>query len=316
MKNAKLFFILILALSVFLAACGSGEKSGQAASSESEYLNSLGTVNRFAGVVIASGETKIEKDPGRTVALINVSAGDSVKAGQVLFVYDGTQAQNSYDKAAIELEQLRINLQSYYEERAELESMKATAYDSDSQLAYILEIQELDTTIRETAYNITQKEKEVQALAEGLGNLEVKAPSDGKVQSINAAVDSDENNTSSGQPFMVLMRTNAFRVQAYVNELNAGDLKVGDEVTVRSRTDQKTWTGKVASIDFGNPSASQSGGMESSDSDTSGSSRYPLIVDLDSSEGLMLGQHVFVEASVPFIAGTPSGAEETEAASK
>lgn len=295
-RNAAISAILLFSV-FFAAACGA-KNPEPAGSAGAEYTNTLGMVNRFAGVVIASGETKIEKDASKTVASINVAVGDTVKAGQVLFVYDGTQAQNSYDKAAIELEQDRISLQASYDQRAELEALRAGASDPDSQLAYTLEIQDLDTTIRETSYNITQKEKEVQALAAGLGNLEVKAATDGKVQSINAADDQEETMGTSGQPFMVIMRTNAFRVQAYVNELNAGDLKVGDAITVRSRTDERTWSGKVASIDFGNPSSAQSDSMEGGSTDVSSSSRYPIVVDLDSSDGLMLGQHVFVEPAV------------------
>lgn len=313
-RNAAISAILLFSV-FFAAACGAKNPEPKG-SAGSEYMDSLGMVNRFAGVVIASGETKIEKDPAKTVASINVAVGDTVKAGQVLFVYDGTQAQNSYDKAAIELEQDRISLQASYEQRAELEALRAGAADADSQLAYTLEIQDLDTTIRETSYNITQKEKEVQSLAAGLGNLEVKAATDGKVQSINAVSDQEDGSEASGQPFMVIMRTNAYRVQAYVNELNAGDLKVGDAVTVRSRTDDKTWSGKVASIDFGNPSSAQSGDMESSGSDISSSSRYPVVVDLDSSEGLMLGQHVFIEPAVSASSGTQSSKAGTEGASK
>ena len=288
--------ILVLTISLLcllsLSACGNGSSSNFP--NEDEYasgLIDLGSVNRFAGVIVASGETRVEKDDSKTLASVSVSTGDTVTAGQVLFTYDSQQAQLDYDKAAIELEQLNITLQSYSEQKSALEAEKANAGEGE-QLSYTIQIQELDTSIRETSYNISLKQKEVEKLGNALNNLEVKAPASGKVQSVNTEGGTDAN--GAALPFIVIMQTNAFRVKAYINEENAGDLSLGAPVIVRSRVSDDTWSGTVASIDFENPSQSASGDMGTAD--VSSSSKYPVYIDLADSEGLMLGQHVFVES--------------------
>ncbi len=293
MTRKLLLFILSLLCVAALCACGNASSNFP---SEDEYSSEqleLGSVNRFAGVVMASSETKIEKDSTKTLASVSVAAGDDVKAGQVLFTYDSQQAQLDYDKAAIELEQLQVTLESYSGQKSALEAEKANAGESE-QLSYTIQIQELDTQIRETSYNISLKQTEVEKLRNSLNNLEVKSPTDGKVQSVNTDGGTDAN--GSPLPFIVIMKTNAYRVKAYINEENAMDLSLGSPVVIRSRTGDTTWTGIVSSIDFENPATSSSGMMnDMGTSDVTSSSKYPLYVDLDSSEGLMLGQHVFVE---------------------
>ena len=291
MKKLLVITISLLCL-LALSACGSGSSSNFP--NEDEYSSEqleIGSVNRFAGVIVASGETRVEKDENKTLASVSVAAGDTVTQGQVLFTYDSAQAQLDYDKAAIELEQLNISLQSYSEQKTSLEAEKANASEGE-QLSYTIQIQELDTSIRETSYNISLKQKEVEKLANALNNLEVKAPTAGKVQSVNTDGGTDAN--GSPLPFIVIMQTNAFRVKAYINEENAGDLSLGAPVTVRSRVSDETWHGTVSSIDFENPIQSAS---DMGDSDVSSSSKYPAYIELSNSDGLMLGQHVFVESA-------------------
>ncbi len=291
MKKLLVITISLLCL-LALSACGSGSSSNFP--NEDEYSSEqleIGSVNRFAGVIVASGETRVEKDENKTLASVSVAAGDTVTQGQVLFTYDSAQAQLDYDKAAIELEQLNISLQSYSEQKTSLEAEKANAGEGE-QLSYTIQIQELETSIRETSYNISLKQKEVEKLANALNNLEVKAPTAGKVQSVNTDGGTDAN--GSPLPFIVIMQTNAFRVKAYINEENAGDLSLGAPVTVRSRVSDDTWQGTVSSIDFENPIQSAS---DMGDSDVSSSSKYPAYIELSNSDGLMLGQHVFVESA-------------------
>ena len=291
MKKLLVITISLLCL-LALSACGSGSSSNFP--NEDEYSSEqleIGSVNRFAGVIVASGETRVEKDENKTLASVSVAAGDTVTQGQVLFTYDSAQAQLDYDKAAIELEQLNISLQSYSEQKTSLEAEKANAGEGE-QLSYTIQIQELETSIRETSYNISLKQKEVEKLANALNNLEVKAPTAGKVQSVNTEGGTDAN--GSPLPFIVIMQTNAFRVKAYINEENAGDLSLGAPVTVRSRVSDDTWQGTVSSIDFENPIQSAS---DMGDSDVSSSSKYPAYIELSNSDGLMLGQHVFVESA-------------------
>ena len=74
----------------------------------------------------------------------------------------------------------------------------------------------------------------------------------------------------------------------------------GSPVIIRSRVDEnQIWHGTMGAVDEQNSSNSNSSnsymyGSGSGDDSTSSSS-YPFYVTLDSSDGLMLGQHVYIE---------------------
>ena len=308
LKRLTRIIPLIIALVFLLSACGSPKEGSFP--SESGYTDEqllLGSVNRFAGVVVSGKETKVEKDDEKTVKTVAVAVGDVVKKGDVLFTYDGTQAQFDYDKAEVELEQLRMSLDGFASQRKELEAEKAKAPASE-QLSYTIQIQEIDTSVRETEYNISLKEKELEKMKNSLGDLNVYAPVSGKIQSINNT-DTDDSqsgdeesydegyisNDGYNQPFMVITQTNAFRIKAFINEENLHSLYPGDIVTVRSRVDETTWEGEISDIDTENPQQDQSGYYEGDESEVTTSSRYPFFVDLKDTKGLLLGQHVYVE---------------------
>ena len=199
-------FSLILAAALLvstLAGC-SGKVEGDAPVQSVSMicgLGSTGLVDRFAGVVSARSETKIEKDENRIVDEIRVEAGDDVKAGQVLFTYDSEAAELDLEKARLELEQLKNTVTAKESEKAQLEKDKANASASE-QLSYNLEIQEADTAIREANYNIALKEKEIQKFETALENLEVTSPVDGRVQSLSEEGGTD--NYGNQLPFMTI----------------------------------------------------------------------------------------------------------------
>jgi HlyD family secretion protein len=72
----------------------------------------------------------------------------------------------------------------------------------------------------------------------------------------------------------------------------------GTRMKILSRTDaSQFWTGTVALVDYESPSQENQNSMyygNSTDSMLS-SSKYPFYVELDASEGLLLGQHVYLE---------------------
>ena len=91
------------------------------------------------------------------------------------------------------------------------------------------------------------------------------------------------------------MKTGDLRVKGTVNEQNIGELTKDQPVVVYSRVGDQTWKGTIESIDTEN-AKSQSGGSYAQDgSEETASSNYPFYVKLESSEGLMMGQHVYLE---------------------
>ena len=94
--------------------------------------------------------------------------------------------------------------------------------------------------------------------------------------------------------FMSIEQTGAYRVKGKLDEQSVGIITQGQQVLIRSRVDEtKIWKGTVSSIETSPDSNSNSmnyyGGSQES------SSKYPFFISLESSDGLMLGQHVYIE---------------------
>lgn len=296
MKKRILFLSLVTAASL-LFGCGQkvdGEASVQSVSMICG-IGSTGLVDRFAGVVSPQSETVIKKDEEQTVSEVKVKAGDTVKKGQVLFTYDMEQTQLNLDKAQLELEQLNNSLDMQKKEISSLEKERASA-SKDQKLSYTLEIQEAQTAVLESNYNISTKKKEIQKLKETLKNLEVKSPVKGQVQTINE--DGATDNMGNPLPYMTIVETGSYRVKGYVNETNASALSEGVSVLLRSRVDDSVWHGTIETIDWENPEQAGNNdsfyASENSDATTT-SSKYPFYIKLDDDNGLILGQHVYIE---------------------
>lgn len=118
----------------------------------------------------------------------------------------------------------------------------------------------------------------------------------GVVKSINENGASDQYGNT--QPFMSILTTGDYRVKGTVNETNVHNLSEGQAVILRSRVDDtKTWSGTIEKIDTENKESDNNNGVMSSTGSNSDnqSTKYPFYVKLDSADGLMLGQHLYVE---------------------
>ena len=83
-----------------------------------------------------------------------------------------------------------------------------------------------------------------------------------------------------------------------LGELQRGSLKEGDRVKLVARTDESAvWTGTVTLVDYENPSqgSDTDRNMGIASDEMSTASKYPFYVALDSTAGLMMGQHLYVE---------------------
>lgn len=309
MRILKAVTALLLVCCLF-AGCNAagGEKASVQAVSMITATGSVGLQNRFAGMVSARSEVSVEKDENREVTEILVKEGDAVEAGQVLFKYDTEQASLLVEKAELELEQMKAEIKAKESARAQLEKEKQKA-SKDEQLSYTLEIQACDAAIREGQYNLKLKEKEVGHLKESLTSTEVLSPVSGEVTSMNTNGDVYD---SQGQkkPYITLMESGTYRVRGTFNENNAGQIMEGVRVRILSRVDDSVWTGTVSQIDWEHPVSRQNGYAEEPvyegatiGSGASASSSYPFYIEMDESEGLRLGQHVYIEL---FTGGDPA----------
>ena len=294
MKKAAFILALVMLLGV---AAGCGESNGEASVQSVSMICGIGTAgltDRFAGVVSAMGETNIKKDDSLTIGEIKVKVGDAVKVGDVLFTYDMSQLEISLEEAQIALDDLKDTLADKEKEKEQAEAALNEIVDDAERNKTLGQIRQLNLDIRTTNRSITEKGREIEKIQNNMKNSSVKAEVEGEVKSVNPNGGTDDR--GNALPLISIVQTGGFRVKGYVNESNASVLNEGAKVVIRARTGNQTWSGAITSIDWNNPA--QSGGSNYYDggsSDTGTSSKYPFYVELDSSDGLLLGQHVYIE---------------------
>ena len=284
---------LVLCMALGLAGCAE-ELPSVYVQNVGKLMNQSGVApgDRFGGIVVSEDITQIEKDNEMTVEELLVRAGDDVKEGQALFSYDTQQLQLSVDKQKLEQEQLEASIENYELQIAELEKERNAA---TSKLEYTLQIQSAQLDLKEAQINLRAKEDAVKQAEEMLRNATVVSPVTGRVQSIS---ESGMDNYGNPTPYITIQKSGAYRVKGTIGELQRGAVMEGTAMRVVSRTDEaQTWTGTVTLVDYENPS--QGNGNEMyygvSADEMSASSKYPFYLELDSTEGLLLGQHVYLE---------------------
>lgn len=294
-----------LAICVLLALGGCGDDGTGVYVQSVAELNAAGGIaagDRFPGLVVSENVTEIQRDTDKTIAELLVREGDDVAQGQELFSYDTDELQLTLDKQRLELQQLEAMVENYTQQIATLERERANTSGSD-QLQYTVQIQTMQVDLKEAELNIAAKQTEIQKSENILENAVVVSPVAGHVQTINeSGTDSYGNPTA----YITIQQAGSYRVKGTLGELQMGGIMEGSRIRILSRTDEtKAWYGTVTLVDYENATQGNDYSMyygTSSDAMTA-SSRYPFYVALDSTEGLMLGQHVYLEVD--------TGEEET-----
>ena len=325
---------ILIVLGILILAGGIGTGAwyyfyGKDAGSSSDsvvYVSSVSVItgteseatNRFAGVVEPQETVNVKIESGRKVKEVQVKTGDEVKAGQLLFEYDLSSIEDDLKQAQLDLDRLKNEAISLDQQIATLEKEKKKA-SKDQQLSYTIEIETNKMNLKKNEYSQKSKTAEIEKLQSATTNTEVRSEIDGVIQKIDtskmstddgdsvddsSAMDSMSNDSSSdSSAFITILSTGAYRVKGKVNELNRDSIIPGESVIIRSRVDStKTWKGTMGSIDVNNGSTEDDSnnywGMSSTSDDQTSSTSYPFYVELDSSDGLMLGQHVYIERDI------------------
>ena len=287
--------LLIAALSLSVTACGS---SGSAVYVQSvAELSNMGGIapgDRFPGMVVSEHVTEIEKDNEKSIAELLVKEGQDVAEGQELFSYDMEQLQLALDKQRLEKEQLEATIENYKSQIKDLEKAEAKA-KGNNKLQYTVQIQTMQVDLKEAELNLQAKEKEVAKSEEVMQNVTVVSPVTGRITGIN---ENGTDNYGNPLPYITIQQAGSFRIKGILSELQRGGIMEGSRMKIVSRSDSGIfWLGTVTLVDYESPSQENQNSMyygNNTDSMTA-SSKYPFYVELDSSEGLLLGQHVYLE---------------------
>lgn len=272
----------------------------KAANSSPVYVNAVSAITglntgvnpRYSGIVEPQQTFKINKDESKTVSEVKVSVGDEVHIGDVLFSYDTQEMQFSLKEAELALEGIANTISTLKTQKTTLENEKKKA-SKDDQYAYTVKIQSCELQIKNEEYNSSLKKSEIDKLKKDLENAEIISEVEGVVKEVNLTPKTD----STGQqlPFISILSSGEFRVKGTISELNLYSISEGQAVSVHSRVDNnQTWKGQIEKINTEPTSDQNNPGYYYGETGEK-SSKYNFYVVLDNLEGLILGQHVYIE---------------------
>ena len=286
----KRVLTIMLAAVLMLTVCGCGGGGSGISVQRADSLRAVGLAGeRYVGMVVNDNVVDITRDSTKTIAELYVAEGDTVKAGDKLFTYDSDALELDLEKTRLEVEKMENEQGTYASQQEKLEKQLSRTWSESEKVRLTLEINTLKTTQMENDYQIAAKNKEITRLEEMLQNIDITAPVDGTVRKI------DEEGQNGA--YITIQQSGAFRVKGRLNEMSMGSLNIGSQVTMHSRLDDSSWTGTVVSIDaddgYDNNNNVNYGNYDAMTS----SSSYVFYVELDSTDGLLLGQHVYMEVT-------------------
>lgn len=306
--------VMALTLSLSMTTVMASDPNGgfpEGVDGMSQVSASGGTPQRFAGVVEPQRTVEV-KTGGKKVKELFVKEGEQVKAGQKLFEFDHEETEGKILTAEIELDRLKGSIQSTKKQMETLNKEKQKLTNQDSIQEITTRILTLENQQKKNEYEIKKQELTLEQFKNSLNNSTVVSELDGVVKKVNQGMMSGgDDNTSvsseeNGDVFLSIMAVGNYRIKSTVDEKDKQMLSEGTEVTVHSRIDDQTWKGTV-SIEEQGKNEQPSGQEEAGGQNSSGSKFY---VNLESSDGLILGQHVYI--TLGYGESASIGRQETE----
>ena len=87
-----------------------------------------------------------------------------------------------------------------------------------------------------------------------------------------------------------------YRIKGTINEMNVGTLYEGMPVIIRSRIDgSRTWNGVLEKIDWETTVNTNNNMYYGPSDEMTSTTKYPFYVNIDDFDGLLLGQHIYIE---------------------
>ena len=312
-RNRKKLIILISALcaAVIVAAvvlivifAPKGQEADAGDDADIPAISDITANNYYTGVVEPQRTLNISKDPSRTIKEVYVEVGDVVEKGAKLFAYETGDISEKLEDAKLEITSKKNDIDRFANDIAKLTAQRSEAKTESEKLDLTAQIQSSQTQKERAELELKKKQAEIETLNNNLENSVVVANISGivnRVSPVASQTPAAENGADgaaadSSGAFITLLMSGAYRVKGTVDELNVGSLSEGMNVTVHSRTDaDKTWTGTISKIETNSPAEGNSNNQMGGQSNE-GATKYHFYVNLSSSDGLLLGQHVYIEA--------------------
>lgn len=255
----------------------------------------MGLSPKYSGIVESQKTVDINKDESQTVSTIYVSLGDEIEVGTKLFSYDTDLLASSLEQAEIDLDRLENNIVALENQITDLKKQRDAA-SNDEKPHYTILIGSAELSIKEEQYNIALKQAEIEKIKKSMENSDVLSETAGIIKSLNPNGGTD--NMGNMLPFISILLKGDYRIKGTVSELNIHQLYIGQEVTIKSRIDDSTWNGVIESVDMDNAVSDNNNNYYYDSGNAEKASKYNFYVTLDNLDGLMLGQHVYIEPKI------------------
>ena len=254
----------------------------------STIIGSSYTENRYSGVVESSETVDINQDGNKSITEMYVEVGQKVRKGDKLFSYDTTEASNSIAQKKLDIEAQNNEIAA---QNNAIEDYKAELNKGADKVEIQARINDASYAIRQAQNTIKATQTEIDQLNKQIENSTVLSTIDGIIKEVNKDGGTDESGNK--KPLVSITQTSDFRVKGSISEM--GSISEGTNVIVRSRINEdQIYKGTVTKVET-DPQSNSNNNFYGADSSES-ASKYPFYVSLDNNKGLMLGQHVYIEA--------------------
>lgn len=254
----------------------------------STIIGSSYTENRYSSVVESSETVDINQDGNKSITDMYVEAGQKVSKGDKLFSYDTTEASNSIAQKKLDIEAQNNEIQA---QNNTIADYKAELNKGGDKVEIQARINDASFAIRQAQNTIKATQTEIDQLNKQIENSTVLSTIDGIIKEVNKDGGTDESGNQ--KPLVSITQTTDFRVKGSISEM--GTISEGTSVIVRSRVNEdQIYKGTVTKVET-DPQSNSNNNFYGADSSES-ASKYPFYVSLDNNKGLMLGQHVYIEA--------------------
>ena len=287
MNMKKNWIALGAALMLGLTGCGrqqavNAEQAGMLATAASSS-------DKFAGVVVSENAVEITRDTDKQIEELYVAVGDTVRVNEKLFEYDTDTLSLTIDKQELEMDKLEQQIKDLKTQVTDLEKQIKNEKDKAVKATLELSLRSVNADLTQATYDKDSLQTEINYNKNMLKNAVVRSPIKGTVRAIN----------ENGDPYITIQQDGAYQVKGILNELslNAGIME-GVSVTILSRIDATTfWTGEVSLVDYANAGSNEYDNMFGGSDSMTTSTSYPFYITLDDTDGLLLGQHVYIQIS-------------------
>lgn len=292
-KKTKI--IILISACILIAVIGIYFLFPKESNNQNIYVQKVSTIigssymeNRYSGVVESSETVDINQDGNKSITDMYVEAGQKVSKGDKLFSYDTTEASNSIAQKKLDIEAQNNEIQA---QNNTIADYKAELNKGGDKVEIQARINDASFAIRQAQNTIKATQTEIDQLNKQIENSTVLSTIDGIIKEVNKDGGTDESGNQ--KPLVSITQTTDFRVKGSISEM--GTISEGTSVIVRSRVNEdQIYKGTVTKVET-DPQSNSNNNFYGADSSES-ASKYPFYVSLDNNKGLMLGQHVYIEA--------------------